>query len=135
MATTQTVTQNQAVNTLKTIALWVLQVCIGVMFITYGYSKLIGTEMYVQVFQNIGIGQWFRYFTGAVEITGGVLLFIPSLVGFGALLICATMVGAILTHMFVIGGSPMMAIMYLIFTSIVLYARWDQVRSLFISSR
>jgi hypothetical protein len=28
----------------------------------------------IGIFQQIGLGQWFRYFTGAVEIAGGVLV-------------------------------------------------------------
>jgi hypothetical protein len=35
-----------------------------------------GTE-WVGLFRQIGLGQWFRYFTGAVEILGGVLVLVP----------------------------------------------------------
>jgi len=64
----------------------------------------------VQVFDAIGFGQWFRYLTGAVEVASAVLLLVP-LTGFlGGLLLTATMVGAVATHLVLIGGNPVPAI-------------------------
>ena len=64
----------------------------------------------VQVFDAIGVGQWFRYLTGAVEIVGVVLLLIPATGFFGGLLLAATMVCAVAIHLVVIGGSPVPAV-------------------------
>src|SRR5260221_6689701 len=85
-----------------TITLWTVQALVGALFLFAGIGKLAGAEMHVQLFAAIGIGQWFRYVTGSIEVLGAVLLFMPSLARFGALALAATMVGAIFTHLFVI---------------------------------
>jgi hypothetical protein len=50
----------------------------------------------VKLFQQIGIGQWFRDFTGAVEILGGVLVAIPKTARVGLALLATTMASAAL---------------------------------------
>src|SRR2546430_2861644 len=32
---------------------------------------------WVRIFDRIGLGQWFRYFTGALQVTGALLVLIP----------------------------------------------------------
>jgi hypothetical protein len=61
--------------------------------------------------------------TGSLEILGAVLIIVPSTVAFGAVLLCCIMIGAIFTHLFVIGGSPIPAIVLLAFSGIVAYAK------------
>ena len=67
---------------------------------------------------------WFRYVTGTIEVVSGALLLVPSLAIFGALALVPTMVGAILTHVFLIGGSPAPAMVLLVATSAIAWARW-----------
>ena len=93
------------------------------MFLFAGGSKLAGAPMMVQMFDAIGVGQWFRYLTGAIEVTSAVLLLVPSLAFFGALALAATMVGAVVTHLFVIGGSPAMPIVLLAATGTIAWLR------------
>ena len=80
----------------------VLQVILGLAFLGAGGSKLAGTQQMVEMFDHFKYPRWFMYFTGVVEIFGalGVLLgiFVPVLAVLGALLLAATMVGAVLTH-------------------------------------
>ena len=45
----------------------------------------------VELFAAIGLGQWFRYVTGAIEISAAVALLIPSGASFGAILLVPTM--------------------------------------------
>src|SRR5947209_19797907 len=52
----------------------------GVFFLVGG-AKLVGRPDMVALFRDIGVGQWFRYLTGAVEVTGAALLVIPMLSG------------------------------------------------------
>jgi putative oxidoreductase len=54
------------------------------------------------MFAKIGVGQWFRYFTGVTEVAGAVLLLIPVIGFAGAVTLLATMVGATITHLVVI---------------------------------
>ena len=114
----------------QNIALWTLQVLGGALFIMAGFNKLSGNEMMVGMFDAIGFGQWFRYLTGAIEVVAGILLFIPALSGVGALLLIPTMLGAIGTHLFIIGGSPAVPAVLLIAMAIVAYGRKERVLSL-----
>lgn len=86
--------------------LWTLQILSAAMFMFAGSLKLSGAPMMVQMFGVIGLGQWFRYFTGGIEVVSAVLLLIPSAAAYGAAALAVTMVGAILTHLFIVGGSP-----------------------------
>src|SRR6266849_3521210 len=79
------------------IALWLTQVALALMFLMAGGSKLAGVPAMVTLFGALGLGQWFRYVTGVIEATSGILLLIPSAAIFGALLLIPTMLGAIVT--------------------------------------
>jgi DoxX-like family len=47
-------------------------------------AKLAGVPFMVELFDQIGIGQWFRLVTGVVEITGAIALVFPGLASIGA---------------------------------------------------
>ena len=106
-----------------TIALWVLQLATAAMFLFVGSSKLAGSPELVGMFDAIGIGQWFRYLTGGIEVVAGLLLLTPSLAFFGALLLIPTMIGAVLTHLFIVGGSAAPAVVLLAVVSAIAWAR------------
>jgi putative oxidoreductase len=113
------------------IALWGLQLVLAAMFLLAGGSKLAGAAPMVALFDAIGVGQWFRYVTGAIEVVSAIALIVPSLAVFGAVALVATMIGAVATHLFFIGGSPVPPAFLLIGSVVVAWARRDQiVRSL-----
>ena len=89
-----------------TVALWVVQIATAALLLLAGSLKLAGVPAMVGLFDAIGIGQWFRYLTGSIEVVSAILLLVPSLAFFGALLLVPTMVGAVLTHLFIVGGNP-----------------------------
>jgi putative oxidoreductase len=119
MATT-TVTRTRGA---ATAVVWTLSILCAAMFLFAGGSKLAGQAAMVQTFEAIGLGQWFRYLTGLIEVTGAVLLFVPSLTFFGAAALALTMVGALITHLFVIGGNPLLPIVLLAATGTIAYLR------------
>jgi putative oxidoreductase len=108
------------------IGLWVAQITLASLFLNAGGSKLAGTPDMVALFEAIGVGQWFRYVTGLVEVGSAIALFVPSLALFGAVALVATMLGAIATHVFVIGGSPAVPAVLLLAALVVVWARRDQ---------
>jgi hypothetical protein len=108
------------------VALWGLQVVVAGLFLLAGGSKLAGAAAMVALFDAIGVGQWFRYVTGFIEVTGAVALLVPALAPFGALLLALTMVGAITTHLFIVGGSPVVPVFLLLGSLAILWARRDQ---------
>jgi putative oxidoreductase len=116
---TQTTTRPRGLRAL----IWTFQILSAAMFLFSGTLKLTGAPMMVEMFSAIGLGQWFRYFTGSLEIISAVMLLVPSLAMFGALALAATMVGAVLTHLFIIGGSPVVPITLLAATSTIAWVR------------
>jgi putative oxidoreductase len=85
------------------LTLWVLQGILALAFLYFGVNKLVGREIFwMELFAKIGIGQWFRYFTGALEVVCAVLLLIPRTAGIAAALLACTMGGAVLTHLFLL---------------------------------
>lgn len=90
-------------------ASWILRLLLGAAFLAAGGAKLAGVPMMVQTFEGIGIGQWFRYLTGAIEVAGAVMLFLPATRILGAAALACTMLGAILTHLVIIGGTAVPA--------------------------
>ncbi len=130
-ATTRAVTQNGAElqrSRASLVALWLTQVALALMFLMAGGSKLAGVPAMVSLFDQVGVGQWFRYVTGIIELTGGIALLIPSAAVFGAMLLIATMIGAIIVNVFVVPASPVPPLVLLLLAATVAWARRDQIR-------
>ena len=104
-------------------AFWVLQLLLATVFLIAGTTKLAGAQMHVETFEKLGVGQWLRSFTGSVEVIAAVLIIVPRTVVVGAALLAATMVAAIDTHVFLIGGSPIPALVLLVLTALVVWYR------------
>jgi putative oxidoreductase len=112
------------------IALWVLQVLVGLAMIAAGVMKLIGAPMMVEEFETIGLGQWFRYLTGGWEVIAGVLLLVPKLSGVGATVLIPVMAGAVIAHLTKLGGSPVAPLVFLAMVSVIAWGRRRQTLSL-----
>src|SRR5713226_3239477 len=108
------------------VGLWILQIGAAGMFLMVGFFKLSGDPQMVGLFDAIGLGQWFRYVTGSLEVLGAVLLLVPRLSGLGALLLVGMMLGAVPTHLFVVGGSPLPALILLIVTGVTAWGRRER---------
>ena len=109
------------------IALWAVQLTLAAMFLLAGGSKLVGVPAMVALFDAVGIGQWFRYVTGLIEVGSAIALLVPSFAVFGALALVATMVGAIVSHLLIVGGSPAMPAILLLGAAAVVWTRRHQV--------
>ncbi|NOX39631.1 MAG: DoxX family membrane protein [Alphaproteobacteria bacterium] len=100
-------------------------------FLAAGAAKLAGADMMVQTFDAIGLGQWFRVLTGVIEISGALLLFTPRLQVFGASLLATTMLGAIASHLLILGTATMLpSVVLFTLTAIIAYAHRDQILTL-----
>ena len=112
------------------VGLWILQIGAAGMFLMVGFFKLSGDPQMVGLFDAIGVGQWFRYLTGSVEVLGAVLLLIPRLSGIGALFLVGVMLGAVATHLFVVVGSALGATILLIVTGVIAWGRRERTMNL-----
>jgi putative oxidoreductase len=108
------------------IALWALRALLALMFAMAGLSKVFGDPAMVEMFATIGVGQWFRYVVGALEISGAVGILVPRLSGPAALGLVCLMVGATLTNLFVLGASPLLPIGLLVASAVVAWGRWPR---------
>ena len=86
----------------KTIAFWALRIVLALFLLMAAGMKFAGTEQMVQLFDTIGIGQWFRVFTGLCEFATAVLLLFPATIGIGALLGFGVMAGATIANIFIL---------------------------------
>jgi putative oxidoreductase len=94
---------------------WALRLGVALVFIGIGWEKVFPWpgSYWITLFAAIGFGQWFRYMTGTLQIIGGLLMIVPRTALFGAALLACTMIGAILTHLFLlntgVGGAVLPA--------------------------
>jgi len=95
-------------DTVGKYGLWALKIIAGLAFLAAGIAKLMGAAMMVAVFEAVGVGQWLRYITGAIEVGSAILLFVPGKQAYGAALLTVTMIGAGVAHVFILGTATML---------------------------
>ena len=71
-----------------------LQILLAAFFLIAAMPKLAGQHSAVQMFGQIGAGQWLRYLVGTTELAGAIGLLIPRLAGLAAAGLAADMAGA-----------------------------------------
>jgi putative oxidoreductase len=112
------------------ITLWVFQILLALQFAMAGLAKVGGDPAMVEMFATIGIGQWFRYAVGALELCGAIGVLVPRISGLAALGLVCLMAGATLTNLFVLDASPLLTIALLVVSALVAWGRWPRTRSL-----
>lgn len=122
-----TLTASPAPSRKLNIVAWSLQVLLALVFLAAGGAKLAGVPMMVQVYDLIGVGQWFRIVTGLVEVAGAIALLIPGYAAFAALWLACTMAGAILAHLTVLPTPAAPAAVLLALTATLAWLRRDQI--------
>jgi putative oxidoreductase len=99
-----------------------VRVLVSAAFIAAGLAKLAGVEMMVGTFEAVGVGQWFRYVTGLIEVGSAVMLWVPGLQFIGAGLLVCTMIGAVLAHLLILGPSAVPALVLGVLSA---YLAWN----------
>ena len=125
-----TVTSIKATRVPRRIGVWVLQGVVALAFFAAGTAKLAGAAYMVQLFDQVGVGQWFRYATGLVEVTGALALIYPGLASIGGLWLGGTMFFGVLTHLLVLHTNPVPAIVLGLLNALIVYLRRDELASL-----
>jgi uncharacterized membrane protein YphA (DoxX/SURF4 family) len=77
----------------------------------------------VELFDKVGLGQWFRYFTGLLEVAAAVGLLISRYAFYAAVLLATVMAGAIIAHITVLGTSSAAPVVLFVLTGIIAYLR------------
>ncbi|HTW22174.1 MAG TPA: DoxX family protein [Candidatus Baltobacteraceae bacterium] len=86
----------QVLERLRPLALLLLRVTLGVIFVYHGYPKLFGhTRQTMDSFSHMGFPPYFAYLAGVIEFFGGCLLIIGLFTRIAGLLIAAEMAVAL----------------------------------------
>ena len=80
----------------------VVQVVLGLLFVSIGSMTVAGRKMFVENFRRFGYPQWFRVVTGSLEVLGGIGLLIgiwlPWLAALASAGLTLVMLGAVFTE-------------------------------------
>jgi len=112
------------------IALWTLQVLVALALVAAGSGKLLGSPAMIALFDAVGIGQWFRYVTGLLEVLGAVLLIVPSKAAFGSVLLACVMAGAVVAHLTVLHTAATAPLVLFAITALIAWGRRSQMTRL-----
>jgi putative oxidoreductase len=95
-----------------------------------GMAKLSGVPSTVALFEKLAFGQWLRYLAGGMEVLGSILLLFGPWSVIGAGLILCTMVGAVLAHLFLIGGDVFPPAAFALVSALLIYMKREDRRNL-----
>jgi uncharacterized membrane protein YphA (DoxX/SURF4 family) len=81
----------------------ILRVVAAIILLQTLYFKFTGQPESVFIFSKIGIEPWGRIGSGIAELIASILLLVPSTITLGALIAAGIMLGAVASHLFVLG--------------------------------
>lgn len=83
---------------------WIVRAAIFVAFLFWGASKFKSdaNAPWVVLFNQVGFGRWFRYFTGGMETLSAFLVLVPQTVTAGLAMLLTVLTGAILIDVMVL---------------------------------
>jgi uncharacterized membrane protein YphA (DoxX/SURF4 family) len=113
-----------------TVAIWVLRGLVAALFFFAAAMKLSGQPMMVAEFETVGLGQWFRIFTGLVEVAGGVLLLVPALSVIGAVILLGVDAGAFVAQLTAIHMDVVHTFVIAAVILVLIYLQRGQLRAL-----
>ena len=110
-----------AIDVFKT---WVIRIPVVLVFLLIGITKFNNDPRgeWFKIFEQIGLGQWFRHFTGAMQVAGALLLLTPWTRTIGAAMLACTMVGAMFVDVFIAHAVGYAFVPFLLLCAIV--ATW-----------
>ena len=88
---------------MKNTFIWIVKLTAVVILLQTLYFKFSGAEESVYIFSTLGIEPYGRIGSGVVELIASILILIPKTTLIGALLGLGTMLGAIFSHLFILG--------------------------------
>jgi uncharacterized membrane protein YphA (DoxX/SURF4 family) len=101
---------------------WSLRIVLAIFFLYFGLEKFGASRFWPRVFGQIGLGQWFQYATGAIEVVGAILLVIPRATLVVVTMLACTMIGALLVHVSITGLGPQSILVALVICELLAIA-------------
>lgn len=87
---------------MKTI-IWIIRIVAATILLQTLYFKFSGAEESVYIFSTLGMEPYGRISSGVAELIAAILILIPRTTLIGAIMGFGVMLGAILSHLFVLG--------------------------------
>lgn len=88
---------------MKKILTWIARLVAAIILLQTLFYKFRGAEESVYIFSKLHAEPWGRLGTGVLELIASILILIPRTTVWGALLGLGIMIGAIFSHLFVLG--------------------------------
>jgi putative oxidoreductase len=88
---------------MKNKIIFLLRVVIAIILLQTLFFKFTAAPESVFIFSALGVEPWARWASGFAELIASILLLIPGSYAIGAILSIGIMVGAIASHIFIIG--------------------------------
>jgi len=88
---------------IKTILTWALRVVAAVILLQTLFFKFTGAPESIYIFSKVGLEPWGRIGSGVAELIAAILILFPPTTWLGAGLALAVMVGAIFSHLTILG--------------------------------
>ena len=85
------------------ILIWIVRLTVAIILLQTLYFKFTATDESVYIFSTLGAEPYGRIGSGIIELIAAILILIPRTTLFGALLGAGVMMGAILSHIFILG--------------------------------
>lgn len=85
------------------IIFWITRLAAALIMLQTLYFKFTGQPESINIFSVLGIEPWGRYGSGIVELIASILILIPATSWIGAFLGLGVMLGAIVSHLTVLG--------------------------------
>lgn len=82
---------------------WILRITAAIILLQTLYFKFTGAAESIELFTKLGVEPFGRIAIGIIELITGIALLIPRTVFLGAFMGTGIMLGAILSHVFVLG--------------------------------
>lgn len=114
----------------RNVGLWGLRIVLGLAFLFFAFMKLSGQPKMVSEFEIVGLGQWFRYLTGMLELVGGLAILTPRISVFGAILLLLVVCGAFVAQVVILHMDWIHCVVIADLLSLVIYLQRRHVRAL-----
>src|SRR6185369_10151369 len=121
----------------QTLIFWIARIIVAIILLQTLFFKFTGAPESVELFTKLGVEPWGRIGTGVLELIASVLILIPSTVWLGAALSIGLMIGAIASHILIIGvmrddGGQLFlyAVIVLVFASVSFWMSKNQIPAL-----
>jgi len=111
---------------------WMVQVVIAITLLQTLFFKFTAADESVKIFTMLGVEPWGRIGTGVFELIAGIALLVPATAVYGALLAAGLMLGAIFSHITVLGvtgefgGLFLLSLVVFVLSLIVLVVRRNE---------